>query len=280
MSLSVTVVEALRAEIALTVAAVRSQLPLVLGITGTATQGLVADGLLAAGARPMLTATRGESPTLAGAAHALLINLGSLSTDGLASAVPTAQAAATHGIPWVLDPAAIGLAPVRTPLAAELLAQRPDAVRGNASEVMTLARGAAVGHSGSGAESTVDVDAAAESAREVARASGCVFAVSGQVDAITDGEHLVRVASGHPMLTRVSGTGCLLGALTAAHLGVRTPGVSRLGAVVAATALLTVAAEVAGSEGNGPGTFRIALLDALNAVTPDEVATSVRLAWA
>lgn len=272
--------EVLRAEIALSVAAVRSQLPLVLGITGTATQGLVADGLLAAGARPMLTATEAESPTLAGAAHALLVNLGSLTSDGRASAQPTARAAATHGIPWVLDPAAIGLAPVRTPLAAELLALGPDALRGNASEVMTLARGTAAGHSGSGAESTVGPEAAVDSARDLARVHGCVVAVSGQVDAVTDGERMVRVASGSPMLTRVSGTGCLLGALTAAHLGVRSSEVSRLGAVVAATAVLTVASELADREGVGPGTFRTALLDALDAETPDEVATRVRLTWA
>ncbi|MFC7485167.1 hydroxyethylthiazole kinase [Knoellia sp. CPCC 206453] len=275
--------EALRAEIAGSVAAVRSQLPLVLGISGTATQGLVADGLLAAGARPMLTATPDESPTLASAARALLVNVGSLASDARASAVPTARAAAAHGIPWVLDPAAIGLAPVRTPLAAELLALGPDAVRGNASEVLTLHLGSEAGQSGRGADSTVGPDTAVDSARDLAVAQGCIVAVSGQVDAITDGDVLVRVANGHPWLAQVSGTGCLLGALTAAHLGVRTgPGAARVspfGAVVAATALLTVAAERAVASAKGPGSFRIGLLDALNAVSADEVATRVRLTW-
>lgn len=74
----------LRRQIAAAVRAVREQSPLVHGITGSVTRALVADGLLAAGARPMLTETLREAPTLVAAADALLINLGSLSSDGLA----------------------------------------------------------------------------------------------------------------------------------------------------------------------------------------------------
>lgn len=261
---------------ALTVAAVRERAPLVLGVTGTATQGLVADGLLAGGARPMLTATADESPTLVTVADALLVNLGSLNGDAREGAVPTARSATAYGKAWVLDPVAIGVAPVRTPLAHQLLALGPTAVRGNASEVVALHRGATGGHFGHGPDATLGPDAAIDSARALAAAHGCVVAVSGPVDAVTDGERLVRVASGHPLLTRISGTGCLLGALTAATLSVR---VGAFGAVVAATALLTVAAERAAVEGVGPGTFRIRLLDALDAVSADEVATKVRLEW-
>lgn len=264
-------------EITAALAAVRDRSPLVHGIVGSVTRSVVADGLLAAGARPMLTETRDEAPVLVGVADALLVNLGSLSTDGRDGCLPTARAAGARGIPWVLDPTAIGLAPVRTPLAHELLGVGPTAVRGNASEVITLAGG---GPGGRGADSTAVPDDAAEAARGLAREHGCVVAVSGPVDLVTDGHRVVRVANGRPVLARVTGTGCLLGGLTAALLAATTgpssaTGVTPFAAVVAATGLLTVAADRAGDL--GPGSFRVALLDALDEVTPTEVAREVDL---
>ncbi|EKA62835.1 hydroxyethylthiazole kinase, sugar kinase family protein [Janibacter hoylei PVAS-1] len=258
----------LRAEVTAAVAAMRAASPLVHGATGSVTRAIVADGLLAVGARPMLTETVDEAPTLVTVADAFLANLGSLSSDGRAGLLPTAEVAAERGTPWVLDPTAIGLAPVRTPLALELLALGPSIVRGNASEVLVLAGG---GQPGRGADSTVAPDAAAEAAHSLAAAHGCVVAVSGAVDLVTDGRQSVRIASGAPVLTRVTGTGCLLGALSAAHAAVAAPFV----AAVAATALLTVASERVG--GLGPGSFRVGLLDALDAVTPTEVGSGVRL---
>ncbi|MGL5862488.1 MAG: hydroxyethylthiazole kinase [Phycicoccus sp.] len=275
-------------------ATLRERAPLVHGICGTATQGIVADGLLAAGARPMLTATREEAPTLVTVADALVVNLGSLTSDARSAAIPTVRAAQQHSVPWVLDPVAVGVAPVRTPLARALLAHRPDAVRGNASEVRTLADGPAPATWGRGADSTSAPDRAAEAAHRIAAAHGCVVAVSGPVDLVTDGDATVRVANGTPLLSRVSGTGCLLGALTAAMLAAAdrsgmTPGEASssvgearwLGAVVAATALLTVAAEHAAEHagGSGPGTFRAGLLDSLACIDPGRVADQADLAW-
>lgn len=263
-------VDDLRPRLAGAIDAVRERAPLVHGATGSVTRALVADGLLAAGARPMLTESAEEAPTLVTVADALLVNLGSLSTDGMSGFVPTARAAGARGLPWVLDPTAVGVAPVRTPLARELLDLRPTVVRGNASEVLVLAGGA---KGGRGADSTAAPGAAGPAARALADGYGCTVAVSGEVDVVTDGRRTVRVASGTPLLTRVSGTGCLLGALTAAHLAVADPFV----AAVAATALLTVASErVAHLR---PGSFRVGLLDALDEVGADEVAREVRLAW-
>ncbi|WP_068325848.1 hydroxyethylthiazole kinase [Janibacter terrae] len=263
-------VDDLRPRVAAAVGALRERAPLVHGATGSVTRALVADGLLAAGARPMLTESAAEAPTLVTVADALLVNLGSLSTDGMVGFLPTARTAAERGVPWVLDPTAIGIAPVRTPLARELLALRPSVVRGNASEVLVLAGGTTGGR---GADSTACPEAAARATRALALDHACVVAVSGEVDLVTDGRRSARISSGTPLLTRVTGTGCLLGALTAAHLAVATPFV----AAVAATALLTVASErVAHLR---PGSFRVGLLDALDEVGADEVAGEVRLAW-
>ena len=84
----------LRAEVTAAVAAMRAASPLVHGATGSVTRAIVADGLLAAGARPMLTETVDEAPTLVAVADAFLANLGSLSSDGRAGLLPTAEVAA------------------------------------------------------------------------------------------------------------------------------------------------------------------------------------------
>ncbi|NTW42301.1 MAG: hydroxyethylthiazole kinase, partial [Cellulomonadaceae bacterium] len=101
---------------------------------------------------------------------------------------------------------------------------------------------------------------ALEHASEFAFRMGTTVAVSGAVDYLTDGTHVLEVRSGHEIMTRVTGVGCALGALVAACCAVES---SPLVAAGAATTILTVAAEVAVARSTGPGSFAVALLDAL-----------------
>src|SRR3712207_5624112 len=104
-----------------------------------------------------------------------------------------ARSAGAAGTPWVLDPVAVGGLAYRTQLAGELVALRPTVVRGNASEVMALA---GTGAGGRGVDSTAGADDAATAAAGLARRTGGVVAVSGEVDLLTDGERTVRVGGG------------------------------------------------------------------------------------
>lgn len=240
--------------------AVRAHQPVVHCITATVSMGIVADGLLAAGARPMMTETLDEAPVLTTVADALLVNLGTLSTDAVDGIPATVDAAVAAGHPWVLDPTAIGTAPVRTPLARELVESRPTILRGNASEVLALA---GAGPGGRGADSRATPDMAQQAAVEIAQRTGGAVAVSGEIDLIVAGAQQIRVHRGTRVLTRVTGTGCLLGALTAACAAVSQ---DRFLAALAATTWLTVAGEVAVQRATGPGSFRVHLLDALDEV--------------
>lgn len=242
------------------VAAVREAAPLVHCLTATVSMQLVADGLLAAGARPMMTETVVEAPVVTTVADALLINLGTLSTDAMDGIPATVAVAREDGRPWVLDPTAIGIAPVRTPLARRLIEQRPTAVRGNASEILALV-GEAGG--GRGADSTAAAESAAGAAAEVARLTGGAVAVSGAVDLVLDASREARLARGSALLPRVTGTGCLLGALTAACTAVWE---DPFEAALAATTWMALAGERAASRATGPGSFRMHLLDALDEI--------------
>ena len=180
---------------------------------------------------------------------------------------------------WVLDPVAIGSLAHRTALARELIAMGPAVVRGNASEIMALL-GAGGGR---GPETAADVEAAMDAAHSVSERFGCVVAVSGPVDAIVDGAHVTRIVGGSPMLTRVTGGGCALGALIAAFIAAgraRDVGGSRgecAGAdttracTVACHAVYSAAAKRAEARSAGPGSFQPAFLDALYDLETDDL---------
>lgn len=245
-------------EVAAVLDRLRERTPLVHCMTNIVVAGFTANVLLAVGASPAMVENVDESADFAALADALLINLGTLSQERVTAMRAAAAAASGAGTPWVLDPVAVGALAPRTRLAGDLLASRPSVVRGNPSEVLSLA--GIAGAAARGVDSAADSAAALETAADLARRSGSVVAVSGAVDYITDGTEVLEVRTGSPLMTKVTGVGCALGALVGACAAVES---SPLHAAAAATTVLTVAAEVAAERSEGPGSFAVALLDAL-----------------
>ncbi|WP_375490716.1 hydroxyethylthiazole kinase [uncultured Jatrophihabitans sp.] len=256
--------------VAAALAAVREQGPLVQCLTNIVVAQWTANVLLAVGAAPAMVDNPREAGELARVAGGVLINLGTPYAETVQAMPLAAAGAAEAGRPWVLDPVGAGGMSWRTEVAGSLLAQSPTIVRGNASEILALAGGAG----GRGVDATDAADAAAGPAQGLAREHATVLAVSGAVDHLTDGRRHVTVSNGDPLLTRVTGVGCALGAMTAAFAAV---GDDPLLAATAATATMTVAAEQAARTADGPGSFAVALLDRLASITPDELRASARL---
>lgn len=255
--------------------ALRAAPPLTHCITNSVVTGFTANVLLALGAAPAMVDIVDEAGMFAGAASGLLINLGTPTPEQRAASLEAVAGAAEAGTPWVLDPVAIGVLPVRTRLAEDLVASRPTAIRGNASEILALA---GLGAGGRGVDATDAPDAAADAARTLAERWGSTVAVSGEVDLITDGRRVIRIANGDVLLTRVTGGGCALGAVMAAFLGAaHDSSTDALTAVAAATLVYTVAAERAAATASGPGTFAVALLDALDAIGSDDILAAARV---
>lgn len=254
--------------------------PLTHCITNTVVTGFTANVLLALGAAPAMVDIVDEAGMFAGIASGMLINLGTPTPEHRAASVEAVAGATASGTPWVLDPVAIGALPVRTLLAHRLVEQRPTAIRGNASEILALA-GLSAG--GRGVDATDSTDSAADAARTLARSTGGVVAVSGPIDLVTDGERVLRLSNGHELLTRVTGGGCALGAVMAAFLGAaRATEHDALTAVASASLVYTIAAEHAAAGSAGPGSFAVALLDALAAVGSDDIRVGARVeggAW-
>ncbi|AHW64248.1 Hydroxyethylthiazole kinase [Corynebacterium glyciniphilum AJ 3170] len=258
-----------------TVHDLRQHAPLVQCITNQVVPQITANALLAAGASPAMVDTPEEAADFAAIASGLLVNTGSPTAAQYSAMREAVRGATAARTPWVLDPVACGGPAARTEFSRDIVAHRPAAVRANASEVIALAD-SAQGRGGRGVDSTDEVDAALQAAQSLTERTGSVVAVSGPQDLVVSVGRVSWLASGDPMMQRVIGTGCSLGALTAAYLGAARTGsenVTDHDAVLTAHAHVGAAGTLAAKDlvGNrrGPGSFAVAWLDALATVAED-----------
>jgi hydroxyethylthiazole kinase len=253
--------------------ALRWKRPLVHCLTNDVVASITANALLAAGAAPVMAHAPEEATVIAARAGALLVNIGTLTRERVDVMAACAQAATAAGVPWVFDPVGVGASPFRQGAAGWLSSLNPAIVKGNAAEIITLATGEAAGRGVDSDEQ--DTRAVQDAATALARSLGCVVAVTGAVDFITDGSAAVAVRNGDPLMGRITGSGCAAGALCAAFLGA---GVAPLPAATAALAYFGLAGERAARGAPGPGTLQARLLDELAAVTPEDLADGARIA--
>jgi hydroxyethylthiazole kinase len=261
-----------QANIADAVARLRARGPLVHNITNYVVMNTTANALLAIGASPAMVHALPEVEAFAPLAQALVINIGTLSPPWVEAMERAAVAANVAGVPFILDPVAAGATPYRTEVSLRLLALRPAIVRGNASEIMALA--GETGAAGKGVDSTQGSDAARDAARQLAIRAKCVVAVTGAIDYVTDGERMTGIANGDPMLSRVTGTGCMATAICGAFLGA---GLAPFDAAIAGLAVMGVAAEQAIVGAKGPASFQVALIDAFHNLDDAALAAGARL---
>jgi hydroxyethylthiazole kinase len=244
-------------------ARMRAATPLVHLLTNEVVQEITANVLLAAGASPAMIVAEEEAAAFAAISGALLVNVGTLYPARLTVMLQAVAAANQASVPWTLDPVAVGVLDYRTQACRDFLAAKPAAIRGNASEILALAGFAG---SGRGVDSTAGSDTAQSAAEQLARTSGAIVAVTGETDFITDGELTWATPWGHPIMTRVVGTGCALSALVAAFTA-QAP--NRLNAVAAACAVAGLCGERAAASSRGPGSFKADFLDALYRLSPE-----------
>ncbi len=238
---------------------VRTASPLVHCLTNIVASAFTAHLLAAAGASPAMIPAKEEAPDFARVASALLINVGTLTSTDFAAMVLSARAAGYAKRPWVLDPVAAGITLWRDAMIAKLLIESPTVIRANPSEIIALSGGA---KTSKGVDSVLGSHEALEAAQRLAKATGAIVAVTGEIDFITDGDETVSVAGGDKGASRIVGTGCALSALCAAYVA-NAP--SPLIAVASACALCKRAAEKA--KGLAYASYRAAYLDAIETVS-------------
>ncbi len=233
--------------------------PLVHHITNFVVKNQTANVTLCLGALPVMAHALEEVEEMAAQAGALVINMGTPYPDLEKAMLAAGRAANRAGVPVVFDPVGVGATAYRTRIARTLVEEvRFAVVRGNAAEMAALAGLEAEIR---GVESISAGEDVAEVARAAASRLGCVAAVTGEVDAVSDGTRTLRVRNGHPMLSLVTGTGCMA---TTAVAVLAAAGEPYLEAAAAALALFGLAGEMAAEASGGrPGTFQVELFNAL-----------------
>jgi hydroxyethylthiazole kinase len=227
-------------------------------ITNTVAQAYTANMLLAAGCVPSMTLSAEEIGGFVARADALLVNLGTFDPERREATGIAVAAAAEAGRPWVLDPVFVDRSASRAAFARTLVGRGPAVLRLNHAEFQALA----------GCEPT------RAAAQDYARAHRLVVALSGATDLVTDGGRVATIANGHALMAKVTAMGCAGSALTAACLAVCDDAFE---ASAAALIALGIAGEIAAETAAGPGSFAIAIIDALAALDAPTVVARAKV---
>lgn len=247
---------------------VRDTNPLIHNITNIVVANFSANGLLALGASPVMADAVEEVADMAKVAKAVVLNMGTLNRETVEAMVIAGKSANEHDIPVVFDPVGVGATPFRTQAAQKLVQEVKLAIiRGNAAEIANL-----IGEQWD----IKGVDAGSSSGNIIeltilaAKRLNTVVVVTGKDDIISDGTTTYVVHNGHPILTKVTGTGCLLSAVVGALAAVEKNG---LEAATSALVFYGVAAEIAANrtDEKGPGSFQIEFLNQLSLVSSSEI---------
>ena len=250
----------------------RNQKPLVHNITNFVVMNVTANSLLAMGASPVMAHAPNEVEEMVSFAGSLVLNIGTLTDAWVDAMEAAARKAGSNSIPIILDPVGSGATALRTQSAKRLIdGAALSVIRGNASEILSLRD---QNSKTKGVDSIHSVEEAAEAAKILATELETTLAITGPVDLVTDGQRVLRISNGDPLLAFVTGTGCMATATIGAFLAVDEDPVT---ATATALAYFGLAGEMAAGKAQAPGSFMVALLDALYMLTPKELAEGCKI---
>lgn len=256
---------------------VRENCPLIHNITNYVTVNDCANIVIACGAAPIMADDKEEVEEITTICSGLNINIGTLNSRTIDSMLIAGKKANALNHPVVLDPVGAGASKLRTDTAMKILSEvKLTVIRGNISEVKTLA-------SGAGTTKGVDADVADRVTEEnldeavaftkaFAKKTGAVIAITGAIDIVADENKAYCIYNGHPMMSSITGTGCQLSAMTAAFVTANPE--HPLEATAAAVAAMGLAGEIAHnrlSEMDGNSSYRNYIIDAIYRMTPEQL---------
>jgi hydroxyethylthiazole kinase len=250
--------------------AVRAQYPLVDCITNFVTVNDCANILLAFGASPAMCDVFDESYEFARLAGAVYINMGTYVKEQETAAIQAVLGAKRAGIPIVIDPVGCAAMPKRVKIVEQFFhIAGISIIKGNMGEIMALAGDKA---EAKGVDSSGDIAGIEDAAIRLAARYACVVAATGKADVITGGGRVLRVHNGSEMLTKITGAGCMAGALcAAAAAAAKNTGADMVSAALAGILTMGIAGEQAALQAQLPGSYRVALMDQVYTITGADV---------
>lgn len=256
---------------------VRKSVPLVHNITNYVTVNDVANMLLACGGSPIMSDEPLDVEEITSICGGLNINIGTLNARTIEGMIKAGKKANELGHAVLLDPVGAGASTLRTNTAKELLEKiRFDVIRGNISEIKTLAQG-------SGTTKGVDADIADAITEETlgsaiafvkryAKETKSIIVVTGAIDLVADDKICYVIRNGRPEMGKITGTGCQLSGMMTAFITANPD--HKLEAAAAAVCAMGLAGEIGFSrmqEGDGNATYRNRIIDAVYNMNGEEL---------
>ncbi len=246
---------------------VRNKKPLVHHITNYVTVNDCANITLTIGASPVMADDIGEVEEMVSFASSLVLNIGTLNSRSIESMLAVGKKAKERGIPIVFDPVGVGATSLRTATAKRIIEEvEPSVIRGNMSEIKILAGADA---QIKGVDSTADEEDGKLIAKQLSKKCNCVIAITGKQDIIAHGDRVCLIDNGHPILSQVTGTGCMATSLIASFCGATEDCFVGAAAGIMTMGLAGELAQQSLQAGEGIGTFRMRLFDAVWTMTPE-----------
>ncbi len=252
--------------------------PLVHCITNYVTVNDVANALLACGASPIMADDEKEVEEITSICTALNINIGTLNSRTIDSMLKAGKKANELSHTVVLDPVGAGASSFRTKTTFELIEKvRFSVIRGNISEIKTVDRGSGTTH---GVDADVSDTVTDENLNEVisfakrlSQRTGAVIAITGAIDIVANSEKAYIIRNGHPTMSKVTGTGCMLSAMIAAFVGANQDEAAL--ATAAAVCTMGLAGELAYKrvveEDKGSSTLRSYIIDEISKMSAEKL---------
>ena len=261
---------------------VKEKMPLVHNITNYVTVNDVANVLLACGGSPIMSDDIDDVEDITSICGGLNINIGTLNKNTIPSMFAAGKKANELGHVVLLDPVGAGASRLRTETALQLLKDvKFDAIRGNISEIKTIAfgSGSTKGVDADVADTVTEetLDSAVAFVKNLSKETGAVIAVTGAIDLVADEKTCYVIRNGRPEMGRITGTGCQLSGLMTAYL-VANPE-QKLEAAAAAVILMGAAGEIGFAnmqKTDGNSTYRNRIIDAIYNMDADTLCSMAK----
>lgn len=248
---------------------IRATKPLIHHITNYVTVNDCANITLAVGASPIMADDLGEAADITSISSALVLNMGTLNERTIESMLAAGKQANAIKIPVVFDPVGAGTSELRNKTVERILREvKVSVLRGNMSEIRFLAglHATTKGVDASDADLQGGLEIGHSIAETTAKKYGCVAAITGPTDILSDGRRTVLLQNGTKLLSNVTGTGCMCTSLVGSFCGASKDFLAAAaGGVLCMSLAGELAAEQAGETGNG--SFHMAIFDAVSKMT-------------
>lgn len=262
----------------------KNSVPLIHCITNYVTVNDCANMLLACGGSPIMADDENEVEDITSICNGLVINIGTLNSRTIDSMIKAGKRANELGHIVVLDPVGVGASTLRTNTTFQLLKEvKFDVIRGNLSEIKTLANGTGTtkGVDADDNDNITDdnINSIINLARTLSISTNSIIVITGAIDIVADKNNSFIIRNGNALMSKITGTGCMLTTIIAAYTSANKDNI--LSATAAAVCAMGLSGELSFNRLNSAGTstYRTYIIDTMSNMTDDVLKEGMKVEY-